>query len=226
MNVKRLACLSSTAFLFCSGCAYDAGSGSLSLANPLTSPTFAPAPKVKVFDFKPEDVKLLAVVSEDNKEGRKSRFEEESDSADRAVDQEFVQAFLEKGYPVVARGKVSAALKEIGFQTSGVTAHSADVDVSSKLKDLLKVSHILVWSGNAQGDMEQRPSMNGRRTRVIAFKGTMQAQLIDLETGRVMAACSDALSKDGSGIGDGIELARKMAKRIASGFPTRAQAAR
>lgn len=131
----------------------------------------------------------------------------ENQAPTRLMEDIYMSSLLEKGYSVASRSDIDNLMKEMNFQSSGLTDNDA-----AKLGKILNVSAVIITSvTNMQSQYNSRGQYN-------YLEGTVGGRLIDVQKGEVLwlGSCSDAIQ--GSATNSFIE---ELTTKLVSKFPSR-----
>lgn len=136
-----------------------------------------------------------------------------------SADQEFTQACLNKGYQLVSRVRIQEWQKELKLQNIGLT----DPSGVARAGKMLNASHLLIITPNVSAQLKrQRNSATGRLETYQSQQGRMDCQILEVETARSVAACSDdAANSFARDVHEVVPLMARLAKRIAGTLPDR-----
>jgi hypothetical protein len=131
----------------------------------------------------------------------------------RLVEDEFVQALLQKGYSIASRSDVAAIVKEQGFQrNSGLTESDA-----ARIGKVLNVPAVLIVRvTEASTQSEYNAAIRKQQTQARASMG---ARLINVETASVWWIGKHSNARLVSGRNAVNEVVAEVAKAIATAFP-------
>jgi hypothetical protein len=206
-----------------------AGAASAVWAGQKAKPTDEPQVKaVSSPEFKPADFKRVAIVWPE----RHGWGGNEKTDSQRAMEDEFTSALMEKGYSVVSRSDVVAVLKEQKFQNeSGLT----DAD-ASKIGKLLNVPAVMVVSiSDLKSERYKKPS-NAVNLGIIrldvqdndpnerpkfANRCSMGARLLSVEKGEILWFGKTTAISVQENPQDFSESVQKAAAAVAQAIPTR-----
>ncbi len=200
--------LASAALCFLTGCLKFNGRTVVNAGNLIP-------PKVETKQIAPGEIQDVAIVV--TPPSADKRAEGFVPGITSAIEQEFTQAFLKKGYSLVSRERLQQVLREQEFQSSGRN------DLSKAVKEgrLGNATHILEIT-IAQFRAERRRERDARgRIRIYGdLDARIDSQLINVKTGEPVAACTDS-SHDpyASSLSECIPFIAALAKRIARAYP-------
>jgi hypothetical protein len=187
------------------GCSFSAGSSDV-------TKLFKRAPKWAPTNFTGLEITTLAIVVD-------TALKPSEDFGVTApivssADQEFTQACLNRGFQLVSRVRIQEWQKEIKLQNIGLT-DPASVTRAGKM---LNASHLLVITPNVSVQMQH----GGNSQSYYSQQGRMDCQILETETARTVAACSDNDSNSfAQEIHDIVPLMARLARRIAGALPNR-----
>jgi len=202
--------LAAAVLAIASGCSFSVNSSQVS--NP-----FKRAPKWAPANFTGQEITTLAIVVDT---GLKPS-EDHGVTAPivSSAEQEFTQACLNKGFQLVSRVRIQEWQKELKLQKIGLS----DPDGVARAGKMLNATHLLIITPNLSVQLQHgRNSATGRAQSYYSQQGRMDCQILEIETARSVAACSDDNSNGyAQDIHDVIPLMAKVARRIAGALPDR-----
>jgi hypothetical protein len=200
------------AFLISSfaGCSFSVGSGDL-------TNVFKAAPKWSPENFSGRDIKTLAIVVVSSPRDRQDSGL--NDSIVSNADQEFTRAALNKGYDLVSRARIQEWQKEVQLQNTGLS----DLASVAKAGKMLNASHLLAVTPTVTVNLtHRRNAATGRVESYYSLRGRVDCQIMEVETARTIAACSDDASNTMSqDVQDVLPLLARLNKRVATALPAR-----
>lgn len=195
------------------GCAIDNnGGGSFSVKPAI--PGFSRPPRWSVYQFDPRSVNALAIVVPYT---RNTGMEAINESAAMGIDSEFTKSCLDRGYPLVARANVDEVIREIQRQNSGLS----DPSTAIKAGKQLNASHVLVIQANVHMQQMRGRTLEGKGYTYFQSNARLDAQIIEVQSGRQVGAASDSSQNSADGPNDTVPIVARMAKRLAASFPVR-----
>jgi hypothetical protein len=163
--------------------------------------------------------KLAVILAGEQQQRPLSRQPAQQSDQQRLVEDEFVQALMQKGYRLVSRSDIQALAQEQQFQRSGLTESNA-VAVGK----LLNIPAVLVVRITDFGTDSQRDPRNGGRPVTVA-RATIGARLVNVETGLIWWTRSHTASDAVADRGGSGEVLAAAAKNVAESFPPVKEAA-
>jgi hypothetical protein len=167
----------------------------------------------------------------------------------RRVEDDFTMKIITKGYSVVSRSDVDRVMREIGFQTSGLTDPTQKAAQMGKILNvpgivLISVNHVQerqhvipASSGSYRDKKGRFRSYESGPAVTTISSAAVSARLIDVSTTDVLwmgqassgggeNPLSVLQSSFGEGMGGAEHLAHILASKVASTYPPRFQSAR
>jgi hypothetical protein len=148
-----------------------------------------------------------------------SRLVQKQSDSERAVEDEFVQVLLRKGYTVSSRSDLEAVIKEQHFQRSGLT--ESDAAAIGKVLNVPAVMVVRVTELNSERKPLSVTKKNTPSSPTYLGTAGLGVRLIDVERASVLWIGKSRTSRPVNGVGDFSGLLSDVAKRAASSFPSR-----
>jgi hypothetical protein len=137
---------------------------------------------------------------------------DEQTDQQRLVEDEFVQALMQKGYSLVSRSDIQAVVKEQGFQTSGLTEDNAVA--IGKLLNVPAVLVVRITDYKTESQMDART-----RSMVTLARASLGARLVSVESGQIWWTNAHSQSGAVGSRGEATRVLAFVAKKVAGAFP-------